>query len=299
MPIPTDARGAGFYRVVGASVDLGAFEQQAGQSFVVTTLTDELDSTNPSATLADMDGGTGLSLREALFLANEDPTTADTITFDPSLANGTIDLMLGQLKIDGSVTIEGGNDDITIDAGGSSRVFDAVAGTSTIDALTMTGGYSNHGGAVSVGTTSTYTPADLTISNSTITGNQAAYGGGLAVNYGASLELTNTTVSGNNAYLIGGGIANQGTLTLTNSTVENNSSGYIGGGIASDNTLTVIGSTLSGNQVSGLGGGLFPPVILMEGVAVFTTPARPRCSTPRSQVTRAIMPAAASTTANN
>ena len=97
-----------------------------------------------------MDGGTGLSLREALFLANEDPTTADTITFDPPLANGTIDLMLGQLKIDGSVTIEGGNDDITIDAGGSSRVFDAVAGTSTIDALTMTGGYSNHGGAVSV-----------------------------------------------------------------------------------------------------------------------------------------------------
>src|SRR6185437_7785080 len=258
----TDERGLA--RVVGSSVDLGAFEQQAPQTFVVTTLNDELDSSNPNATLADMAGGTGLSLREALFLANEDPTTADTITFANNLSGGTIDLTLGQLKIDGSATIDGGSNGITVDAQGNSRVFDAVYGTSTINALTITGGnalgYSaGDGGAVQVGSSKVYGCANLTICNSTITNSQAAYGGGIAVNFGNSLQLTSDTISGNNAYLVGGGIANQGTLTLTNSTVENNSSGYIGGGIASDNTLTVIGSTLSGNQVSGLGGGLFPP----------------------------------------
>ena len=41
VAIPTDARG--FDRVAGASVDsIGAFEQQAARTFVVTTLDDEL-----------------------------------------------------------------------------------------------------------------------------------------------------------------------------------------------------------------------------------------------------------------
>ena len=35
--------------------------------FIVTTLADELDSTNPNATLADFGGAGNLSLREALF----------------------------------------------------------------------------------------------------------------------------------------------------------------------------------------------------------------------------------------
>jgi hypothetical protein len=262
--LPVDARD--FSRAVGSSVDIGAFEQQAAQSFVVTTLTDELDSTNPNATLADMEGGTGLSLREALFLANEDPTTADTITFAANLAGGMIGLdpTLGQLTIDGNVTIDGSNDNITVDAQGNSRVFDALYGTSTINGLTMTDGnaagtFAGDGGAIQVGTSKAFGGAALTVSNSTITDSLAAYGGGIAVNAGDSLQLTNSTVSSNSAYLVGGGIANQGTLTLTNSMVANNSSGYIGGGIASDNTLTVIDSTLSGNQTIGGPGAVIPP----------------------------------------
>jgi hypothetical protein len=248
--ITTDARGLA--RVVnfsggGANPDLGAFEQQIGQSFVVTTLNDELDSTKPNATITDMGGPGDLSLREALFLANEDPTTADTITFDPSLANGTIDLTLGELEIKGSLTIDGGNDAITIDAQQNSAVLDVTGGTSTLNALTLTGGFAGHGGGVTVGA---YSSASLTISNSTITDNQAAYGGGIAVGYAGKVQLTNSTVSGNGAYYVGGGILNSGTLTLTNSTVVGNTAAYIGGGIASRGDLTVINSTLANNQIA-------------------------------------------------
>ncbi|HZR62795.1 MAG TPA: right-handed parallel beta-helix repeat-containing protein [Xanthobacteraceae bacterium] len=274
VPIPTDARG--FSRVAGSSVDIGAFEQQAPQSFVVTTLNDELDSTNANATIADMGGPNDLSLREALFLANEDPTTADTITFANDLSAGTIDLTLGQLQLFGGVTIDGdinGNNTpaITIDAEGSSRVIDALYGTSTINGLAMTDGYGFTGGAVKVGSLSGYGSADVTISNSAITGNNAAYGGGIAVNYGSSLQLTNTYVATNYAYLVGGGIANQGSLTLTNSIVNDNTSGYIGGGIASDNTLTVIGSTLSNNKTGGVGPGLPPHYYYRGGGGLYNS----------------------------
>src|SRR5262245_12882736 len=99
-------------------------------TFVVTTLIDE----NDSGASAGDPGGAGLSLREALALANT-AADADTIKFDASLAGGTISLALGELVIASDVTIDGdsvGNDnkaDITIDAHHASRVFDVTAGT--------------------------------------------------------------------------------------------------------------------------------------------------------------------------
>src|SRR5262249_58299327 len=80
-PLPVDARGLA--RVSGGTVDIGAVEQQPGNLFVVTTLADE---TYDGGTLAqEMADRTGLSLREALGLANQDPTSLDTITFAPNL----------------------------------------------------------------------------------------------------------------------------------------------------------------------------------------------------------------------
>ena len=71
--LPVDARGP--VRVVGTSVDIGAFE--AG-NLRVTTLVDELDAADTSLATANLDD---LSLREALAIANSDPF-ANTITFD-------------------------------------------------------------------------------------------------------------------------------------------------------------------------------------------------------------------------
>src|SRR5262249_11470927 len=97
-----DARG--FPRVAGGTVDIGAFEQQPNGPFVVTTLQDE---TYDGGTLAqEAADGTGLSLREALGLANAYGGT-HTITFAPDLADRTLYLANGELDITSNVTIDG------------------------------------------------------------------------------------------------------------------------------------------------------------------------------------------------
>jgi hypothetical protein len=270
VPIPTDARG--FARVAGASVDVGAFEQQAGATFVITTLDDELDSTDPNATLADFGGAGDLSLREALVLAAEDPTSIDTITFDPSLIGGStpgvddgvLTLTRGELPIASNVVIDGdvdGNDapDITIDASGASRAFDVYGGTSTLNGLVLTDGYGSNGGAIAIGDYG-FGNAHVTLSNSTVTNSYSGYGGGISIDPGSSLTLIDSTVSNNQAGVLGGGIANAGTLTVMNSTIAGNHANPLGnsrgGAIYNGGTLTLIDSTVSDN-FAGSGGGVY------------------------------------------
>jgi hypothetical protein len=258
-PLPVDARG--FSRVYGGSVDIGAFEQQRGNVFIVTTLADNpYDGKTLAQELAE---GNGLSLRQAIGLANQDPTTADLILFDSSLIGGSTHgvndgallLTNGQLMVNGNVTIEGDvngdtTPDITIDGQGASRDLSVLGGNVALDGLTITGGYAYvHGGGVSLGT-GAYGPANVTISHSVITNNQTAYGGGISINPGDALELTNSVISGNSALYVGGGIANKGVLALHDTIVSGNSSGYIGGGIANAGALTAVNTTISNNQIT-------------------------------------------------
>ena len=111
------------------------------EEFIVSTTEDENDG-NFSAE--------DLSLREAIALAE----SGDTITFDSSLSNGTIDLTLGDLNIQTDLTIEGlGANQIAIDAGNEPdqlrnnvRVFNIDDGNSEnlanvkISGVTITGG---------------------------------------------------------------------------------------------------------------------------------------------------------------
>jgi hypothetical protein len=98
---------------------------------------------------------------------------------------------------------------------------------------------------------------DLTLTNSTVSGNAAASGGGIA--NGGTLTLINSTVSGNTGarptFNGGGGIVNGRTLTLINSTVSRNS-GNVGGGISNGGTLTLMQSTVSDNDAALGGGGI-------------------------------------------
>src|SRR5207244_2711799 len=92
--------------------------------------------------------------------------------------------------------------------------------------------------------------------DSTVSGNTAFLNGG-----GIHLEptirpwtmtLINTTVSGNSAG-VGGGIANGATLTLMNSTISGNSGG-VGGGIANlgpNGTAALKNTILAGNPTGG------------------------------------------------
>jgi len=246
-PPANDQRGVPFVREFG-TIDIGAYEVQ-NLSLVVDTLDDELDGDH---SVLD------LSLREALELANANPG-ADSVSFAGALALGTINLeaALGQLEISDDVTITGlGADQLTVDAGGNSRVLEITSGTVDISGLTISGGTTtgnnNGGGIISAG--------DLTISDSTISGNSAGgLGGGIWAN--GPVEVNSSTISGNTADG-GGGIlkAYAGDLTVTNSLFTGNVTvNGPGGGIFSyeAGTITIENSTFSGNTADQRGGGVY------------------------------------------
>ena len=102
----------------------------------------------------------------------------------------------------------------------------------------------------------------LTITNSTIHGNQAKFGAGIDNAFNSSFFADNIEVYGNTAQnnpgdpdSAGGGIENLGTMTLANSIVHNNLAPY-GAGLANDGTLTVSGSNIYANIAGLRGGGL-------------------------------------------
>ncbi len=95
-----------------------------------------------------------------------------------------------------------------------------------------------------------YSSGTLTITNSTIRGNQGYLaGGGIA---GGAITITSSTISGNGAsaqhdgqpYGRGGGIS--GSVTFTNSTLSGNYASLSAGGIDGGGNIT--NSTISGNN---------------------------------------------------
>ncbi|MEL7035670.1 MAG: Ig-like domain-containing protein [Cyanobacteria bacterium J06592_8] len=239
------------------SITINGIDEPVSDNLTVDILTDEDDN---NLSIGDV------SLRDALKAIAD----GGTIDFSNSLANGTITLdpILGELVVDKSVTINGlGAEQLTIDAAGNSRVFnidDASASsfqTVNIDGLTITGGTtSGDGGGI-------INNENLTVSNSTISGNSAFYTGGIE-NTGTA-NITNSIISGNHSNLYSfnynyggaGGISNSGTLNVTDSTISSNSSGagYRGGGgienigIANISSSTIIGN-YSGDIFNGGGG---------------------------------------------
>lgn len=209
----------------------------------------------------------------------------DTIHFDtatdfPPGGTNTITLGAGKLTItDNNLTIDAtANGNVTIDANHASQVMYDIggntvpAGSLTLNHLTLRNGLANpispakwayHGGGICI------PYANLTLSNSTVSGNVAgSNGGGIFAGLGVSLTLTNSTISDN---LTGGGngggiAAAFGTITLINSTVSGNSAvpppntplPNTGGGIyIKGGHLTLTNSTLSANTANYYGGGIY------------------------------------------
>jgi len=90
-----------------------------------------------------------------------------------------------------------------------------------------------------------------TLTNSTVSGNQARTGGGV---FATTATLTGSTVSDNTAGIGDGGGVKAGTVTLIRSTVSGNSATF-GGGV-SGTTVSASDSTISGNNARGTGGGI-------------------------------------------
>ena len=202
-----------------------------------------------------------VSLREAI----ERAADGDTVTFDETLAGGTITLNGSKLKVYCGITIDasvvGG---ITIDAEEQSGVFNIIGGDSDnpveLIGLIITGG-SAHG---------IYNTGVLVIVDSTIAGNTSplGYGGGGIINDGGRISLTACAISDNSSQTIGGGIWNWngGSVLLLDCTITgNHSGGYMGsaggGGVYngwndSACVMTLINCTVSGNGTSSYGGGI-------------------------------------------
>src|SRR5262245_60840295 len=149
------------------------------------------------------DNGPG-SLRQAI----ADAVTGDTIDFG---VTGTITLTSGELLVDKNVTINGpGSNNLTVDGNHTSRVFHFSRWvTGMLAGLTIRNGEAgaDHGGG---GIHNDH--ATLVVDSCTVSGNHAAWGGGIhndGSNSSASLTVTNSTLSGNSAGSAGG-IINDG-----------------------------------------------------------------------------------------
>src|SRR6185503_2968913 len=172
-----------------------------------------------------------------------------TINFDPAVFADpqTITLTSGELFIDTDMTIEGpGANLLSISGNNASRVVYVDQGiTVTLDRVTIRDGNADDGAGIT-------NSGNLTLSNSTITGNAAsAYAGGIR-NFN-TLTVINGVVSGNTAVFADGGFGNYGTMTVTNSTISGNTA-VAAGGIGNYGTLTLTNSTISGNKADGGGG---------------------------------------------
>ncbi|MBN3950895.1 MAG: right-handed parallel beta-helix repeat-containing protein [Nostoc sp. NMS7] len=184
-----------------------------------------------------------------------------------------IDLIVSNSIISGNkATYQGGG--IYDDGGGipsSPSTGNIIVTNSQInDNSTEAQGYG--GGIYNVTDSAAYGPngisATITVSHSTINGNNSYYGGGI-YDYGI-LSVSHSTISGNTA-IKGGGIYNPGefilgyrgpdelhygTLTVTNSTISHNNASD-GGGIYNNGIVSVSNSTISHNYATNYGGGIY------------------------------------------
>lgn len=264
-------------------------------NFAVDSTADAVDA-NPGDGICD-DGAGNCTLRAAIQETNALPG-ADTITLPPGTYTLSIEgpgeslAATGDLDITDGLSILGaGKETTTIDGGGIDRVFHIHSGATTAHILgvAIQNGrlLSDVGGAGILSVSSHLTLIDsivrdnaasdiaagggifnavgiMEITNTSITGNTAKEGAGIANGLGGRLTISKSTISGNTAHgttvpNMGGGIQNfdNSTLTLIDSTVSGNTATYWGGGIANlDSTMEISNSTISGNTAGVDGGGI-------------------------------------------
>ena len=233
-------------RIIGDAVDIGAYEALNPEfpeepGIVVTTLDDVVDIFDDV-----------ISLREAIEVYSVE---GDVITFDATLAGGTIALDGATLTIDKALAIdaselEGG---VTIDGGDATRIF-TITANAVLKNLAMTNGASTaQGGAiyangaklvldsVSIANSAAKTMGgalyamngEVEITDSTFSENTGTIGSALYFMTTPS-KLTNVTVSNNVGSTGAAVMAMQSEIEATNSVFENNvssgTSDYFGGG---------------------------------------------------------------------
>ncbi len=134
-------------------------------------------------------------------------------------------------------------------------------GNLRLENVVVADGWANDGGGIFSSTNTS-----LTLIDSTVRDNLASNGNGGGIEINGTATVTNSTISGNEAESDGGGIWNFGDTTITNSTISGNQADGSGGGIynilntpfLSLESVTISDNTADADQNdSGQGGGLF------------------------------------------
>lgn len=249
LALDTDQRGAGFNRLRGGRVDIGAFE---------------LSSVEVSSS---SDSGPG-SLRQAI----ADALPGDAVTFSASHFNQPRTIALAStLVVNKSLSILGpGPDLLTLDANNLRRHLNVEApATLNLSGMRFVNGNPGanvDGGAILVDA-GTLNASDIRIENSSangggclynngtvelsrvrLSGCRANYSAGLFNNVGRSAILRDSRIENNIATGPGGGIGNPAGATLVLERVSlSGNQGTIGGGLNSYGTATLSHTTFSGN----------------------------------------------------
>lgn len=243
-------------RIQGDAIDIGSVETTAAPvtNWGVNVLTDGAD-TDLSDSVCDSDAttsGNQCSLRAAIENANAAPGT-DNVTFDPALANQTIEIAAQLPAISSRMTVSnktGGSLTVTRDgAAADFSIFDLTStGNLTIEYLTLTNGSGTDVFGTLSGGAILNESGTLTVRYSTLFGNSAGQGGAIFTQSDSTTKVISSTLSGNQA-TDGGAIYSQGLLTITYSTLADNGSGS---GVYIDNSELDIGHTVvADNSITG------------------------------------------------
>jgi hypothetical protein len=193
-------------------------------------------------------GGGGAVFNEAT-LALVDCTLTDNSENIIGAAGGAVENE-GNLDLRGCLIRNNGinsEDQMTVGGGG---ICNLAKGTMTIESSTISqnssAGFGQGGGIENFG--------QMTITGSTISGNETAADGGGIANRG-TLSITSSELDGNMATGRGGALWNSATLTLQQTTLgaaQGNTANRGGGGIYNDvaGVLTVTSSVITGNHAA-------------------------------------------------
>ncbi len=180
-----------------------------------------------------------------------------TITFDPAIAGGTINLTSGPIVLGRDVTIDAGDaPGVSVDGGRIDRVLVVDAGTTaSVANLTMTNGFGFQL-AGCVLNNGSLTLDHVTVTGCTMTTDAGDFwqgGGGIYNGDGAVLHLLDSAVRDNAAAWSGGGVYSffNTTTIVERSTISGNVSNDVGGGLRLLGDAEIVNSTISGNTSTG------------------------------------------------